>query len=415
MTRGIFGLVAVAAGMSVAACSADQELLPAAPNLHTVGPSTTCDFPHIKSIANKYFTGAQKKKVATLATQMSQAGAYSTTAKGKGFDIMAEIALTLPGTPARGSDLTNHLILCMFSRTSELDAYPLDWPEDFTIAVTPSQYGAYAVRGGPTDPTTAVLSRPLTAPFSGVAPLQTSTWPLMLDAIGTTNLPPNRVLLYGQPGPTSTSYVWKMVPHNADFAPLGIVGLCTEDPNAMVTEDGDLLRFEDAYFCPATSSLREGWSPFGLATRLFSPRALWAGSLNPGGLGGSTGGIRSEYGTEEIPPLSLAFLSQPLDTTVGQPIPSSPDGGIVVRGLAGTEAIPGTFITLAAEDNNGNPVVLTCSGGCTQEADASGEVNFGHPSLSKTGGYEFVATGSVTGRPGITVNQAISDRFNIRP
>jgi len=425
MTRGIFGLVAVAAGMSVAACSADQESLPAAPDFHTVGPSTTtCDFPHIKSIANKYFTGAQKKKVATLATQMSQAGAYSTTAKGKGFDIMAEIAtavrLNQAGTPSRGSDLTNHLILCMFSRTSELDAYPLTWPEDFTVAVTPSLHGAYDVRGGPAGPAGAVLSRPLSAPFSGVAPLTTSTsaaWEAMLSG----NPAPSRILLYGRPGSTSVSYVWKMVPHNANFAPPAIVGLCTEDPNAMVTEDGDFLRFEDAYFlipgvCSPTALLGQGWNPFRLATGLFSPRALWAGSLNPGGLGGSTGGIRSEYGAEEVV-VSLTLSPQPTDGTINQNIPP---GGFTVTARSAGEPVPGTTVTIQAVENNGSTVVLTCSTDddessdtCTAPAD-DGVAEFGELRLNKTGGYRLEVSAAVTGRPGLSVG-ITSNQFNIRP
>jgi hypothetical protein len=426
MARGLMGLMAVAAGMSVAACSADEESLPAAPSFHTITSSTTtCDFSHIKSIANKYFTGSQKKKVSTLATQMSQAGAYSTTAKNRGFDIMAEIASAVrtnqAGTPSRGSDLTNHLILCMFSRTSELDAYPLAWPEDFTVAVTPSLHGAYEVRGGPTDLTTPVLSRPLTAPFSGVAPLQTSTWPLMLDAIGTSNPPPNRILLYGQPGSTSTSYVWKMVPHNADFAPPAIVGLCTEDPNAMVTEDGAFLRFEDAYFlvpgvCSPTALLQHGWTPFRLARGLFSPRHLWAGSLNPGGLGGSTGGIRSEYGTEEVV-VSLTLSPQPTDGTINQSIPP---GDFSVSALSAGEPVPGTTVTLQAVENNGSTVLLTsslaaCTGDtCSAPVDANGVAHFGNLFINKTGGYRLAISAAVAGRPGLSVG-ITSNQFNIRP
>jgi len=421
MTRGIFGLVAVAAGMSVAACSADQESLPASPNFHTVGPSTTCDFPHIKSIANKYFTGAQKKKVATLVTQMSQADAYSLTAKNKGFDIMAEVALAVrnnqAGTPSRGSDLTNHLILCMFSRTTELSAYPLAWPEDFTVAVTPSLHGAYDVRGGASDLTGAVLSRPITAPFSGVAPLQSSSWPAMLGG----NAAPSRVLLYGQPGSTSVSYIWKMVPHDADFAPPGIVGLCTEDPNSMVTEDGDFLRFEDAYFlipgvCSPTALLQDGWNPFRLARGLFSPRHLWAGSLNPGGLGGSTGGIRSEYGTEEVV-VSLTLSPQPTDGTINQSIPP---GNFSVSALSAGEPVPGTTVTLQAVENNGSTVLLTsslaaCTGDtCNAPVDANGVAHFGNLFINKTGGYRLAISATVVGRPGLSVG-ITSNQFNIRP
>ncbi len=428
MTRGIIGLVAVAAGMSVAACSTDQESLPAAPDFHTVGPSTTtCDFPHIKSIANKSFTGSQKKRVATLITQMSQAPAFGSMAKDKGFDIMAEIALAVRnsqgGTPARWSDLTNHVILCAFDRSDLISpsgraAYPINWPEDFTVAVTPSLHGAYGVRGGSTDPVVdPVLSRPITAPFSGVAPLTTSTWPSTLSG----NPAPKRILIYGRPGSTSISYDWKMVPHNANFAPPAIVGLCTEDPNAMVTEDGDFLRFEDAYFlipgvCSPTALLGQGWNPFRLATGLFSPRALWAGSLITGGLGGSTGGIKSEYGTEEVVVI-LTLSAQPTDGFVGQNIPP---GGFTVTAHSGGEPVPGTTVTLQAAENNGATVLLTCSESsetgdtCSALVDADGVADFGELQLNKTGGYRLEVSAAVAGRPGLSVGTT-SNQFNIRP
>jgi len=41
--------------------------------------------------------------------------------------------------------------------------------------------------------------------------------------------------------------------------------------------------------------------------------------------------------------------------------------------------------------------------------------NFGSVVISKTGGYRFRASATVAGRPGVPVNEAISNRFNVRP
>jgi hypothetical protein len=116
------------------------------------------------------------------------------------------------------------------------------------------------------------------------------------------------------------------------------------------------------------------------------PRPLSAsGLMNPGGLGGSTGGIGSEFGPQEIPPVDLTFLSQPADATVNTPILSTTGGSIIVQESAGGQVIPGTLITLQAIDNNGATVQLSCPSGCIdREADDSGVVNFGTPTLNKT-------------------------------
>lgn len=420
----------IAAALAAVGCGEQREPLPAAPEYHTVTSLLSgCDFNHIKTLANKVFTNsAQKQRVNSLITQMKQAGAYTTTAKARGFDIMAEIAVAVHnnrvGTATRGSDLTNHLILCMFNPGSEAAAYPASFPEDFTVAVTPLLHGAYEVPGTSTGNSDAVCSRPLPVSppcsgFSGMAPLGTGEWSQYA-----------RVLVYGRPGSTSQSYNWKVVPANAQFTPTVVVGVCVTDPTALLHEENvGLLLFVDAGFLSATCSptaMLDDWSLHGLAsglarwgTGLFSPRALWGATIvNPGGLGGSTGGIKSEFGPQQVV-VTLTFQTQPLDATVSAPIPTAPAGGIVVHETSSGEAVPGTRVSLEAVDNNGVPADLTCpalpGGVCSALADANGDAAFGSPQIDKTGAYRLVASATVDGRPGIPVNQATSNKFNIRP
>ena len=392
---------------------------------------TVCDFRAINKFVTSYFGGPEAKVVKGLVALMETAGAGSDNAQDRGFDVMVHIADNVDdGNPnfADASSLTNSLLVCMFSDTADLpESFPENF-EDFTVATDPDSNGGYAVRGGATDPSLNVLSRPLDHPFSGIAPAGTTTWPQMLSG----NDPPARILVYGRPGSTNLTYDWKVVPRSAAFSPPAIVGVCIDKetvPTSLLHEEHvGLLRFVDAAFlisgvCSPTALQSSAW-PLRVARSfmrwgadLFAPRSLSASStVDPGGLGGSTGGIRSVFGPQEIPPVDLTLLSQPADATVNIPIPSTTGGSFVVQESAGGQGIPGTLITLQALDNNGANVQLSCPGGCIErEADADGFVDFGNPTLNKTGGYRFVASGSVAGRPGITVNPTTSVRFNVRP
>ncbi|HEU5262789.1 MAG TPA: hypothetical protein VFU41_15320 [Gemmatimonadales bacterium] len=444
MTRPRMNLLAVVAGLMAVACGEQRESLPAAPEFHIVtGSSSGCDFIHIKKLANQFFTNSsQRQTVSRFVTEMKQAFGtddYSPTVKAYGFDIMAEIAAAVHnsqvGTATSGSDLTNHLILCMFDPTLEAAAYPVTFPENFTVSLTPLAHGAYEVPRSSTGASDAVCSRPLPVSppctgFSGIAP-SSGSWST------TTIVPGGRVLIYGRPGEGPQVYTWKVVPASAQFSPDLIVAVCV-DPNAapaalLHEQNVGLLPFVDAGFmlpglCSSTALLNGGWSTFSVArglarwgTGLFTPRPLWAGTVvNPGGLGGSTGAIRSDFGPQDVV-VDLRFLSQPQDATVGQPIPTSPPDGLKVQETSAAGVVPSTTITLQAADNNGSTVSLTstlaaCSGDtCSAPADANGVANFGSVTISKTGGYRFRATATVAGRPGVPVNEATSNQFNVRP
>jgi len=379
-----------------------------------------CDFRAINKLVQSYFGAAEAKVVKGLVSQMQDAGAGSTAAQDRGFDAMTHIASNVNAGNAgftNASALTNGLLACMFADAADL---PATFPEDFSIATTPALHGAFAVRGGTTDPVTEeVLSRPLNAPFSGIAPPSISTWPGVL----TGNPGTRRVLVYGQPGSTPQTYDWRVVPRSTVFAPEVVVGVCL-DPFAKATsllheEHFGLLPFVNVPFldlatCSPVASRSSAW-PLQFARSLarwgmdvFGPRPLAASNaLLLGGLGGSTGGIRSEFGEQQVDTVLLAFTVQPSDVHVNQVITPA----IVVQA---TDAVTGAVsVTFTAVDNNGVPALL--GGTLTQVTNAAGLATFADVTQAKTGGYILTAGGSVGGRPAIAVVESRSARFNVRP
>ena len=420
---------AVAVAMlSVWGCGDRRQTLPPGPHMQLAAPPSgggiVCDFRAINKLVQSYFGAAEAKVVKALVSQMQDAGAGSTAAQDRGFDAMTHIASNVDAGNADFTDasaLTNGLLVCMFTSAADL---PATFPEDFTIATTPTLHGAYAIRGGATDPLTAVvLSRPLDAPFSGVAPPSSSTWPGVLAG----NPVPRRILVYGRPGSHPQTYDWRIVPRSTVFAPEVVVGVCV-DPFAKATsllheEHFGLLPYVNVPFldlstCSPVASRPSAWplqfarSLAGWGTAVLGPRPLSAGSaLVVGGLGGSTGGIRSEFGDQQVDTVLLAFTVQPSDVQVGQVIRPA----IVVRAtdaVTGTP-VPNVSVTLAAVDNNGVPALL--GGTLTQVTNAAGLATFGDVTQVKTGAYVLTAVGSVGGRPAIAVAEVRSARFNVRP
>ena len=423
------GVVVALVALGAVGCGERSQPLPPGPSMQVAALSsggTSCDFKAINKLVTSYFSGPEAKVVKRFVSQMQDASADSTR-RDRGFDVMTHIASNVDsGNPdfADASSLTNGLLVCMFSDTADL---PATFPDpDFTVATDPLEHGAYAVRGGATDPLSApVFSRPLTAPFSGIAPSGLNTWPDVLSD----NPPPARVLVYGMPGSQPQTYEWRVVPRSSEFSPPVIVGLCI-DANLSTTslvheEHVGLLPFvEVAFLNPATNPAT--CSPFAtqswgmqVASRLarwgidfLGPRPLSASVLlNPGGLGGSSGGIKSEFGPQVVSTVTLTFVVQPTDVTVDSVITPP----VVVRATAAgdTTSVPNVIITLAAVDNNGVPAVL--QGTLTDTTDASGTVTFDDLSETKTGGYRLTASGSVIGRPRIAVPAVGSTRFNVRP
>jgi len=423
----VTGIGVVVVALAGIACSDRIQPVPAAPLMQAAAPPSgplTCDFKSLSQLATHYFGGSEAKAMRDLISQMQAAGAFSVTAKDRGFDVMAHIAANVKAgntDVADASSLTNGLLVCMFSDPADL---PATFPEDFTIATDPADSGGYDVRGGTSDLTDAVLSRPFGGSFSGVAPCATITCtsPNTWTGILSSNLPPKRVLVYGEPGLLPNTYEWRVVPRSAAFSPPAIVAVCLDaggNGTSLIHENESLLPFVDAVFLPTCSGLvMQSWSSqfasrmarWGMA--LLGPPSLSATTfLNPGGLAGSTGGIHSVFGPQVVASVTLTFTVQPTDVTVNQII--TPPVVVLVTAAGTTTPVPNVQITLSAVNNNGTPAIL--QGTLTKTTDATGTVTFNDLLETKTGAYTLVASGTVNGRPAIGVPLTTSIRFNVRP
>jgi len=133
--------------------------------------------------------------------------------------------------------------------------------------------------------------------------------------------------------------------------------------------------------------------------------------LNPGGLGGTKSGIRTQFGPKVVANVTLTFTQQPTSTKVNTLI--SP--AVKIRATdAGGATVPNVSITLGAINNNGANVVL--NGTTTQTTDATGVATYNDLSENKAGGSSLIViNASVGGRPAITVSKPASAKFNIAP
>lgn len=420
MSRWTSGGLAIVALAGVAACDRAQPTASTEPAVAAAAVTSTCSFRTLQRLATRYFGGQEASDVRSLLRAMEAAGPTTAIGRSLGFDVMVHVASNVKAgnrDPADASSLTNNLLACMYADEADL---PLTFPEDFGVATDPAQPGGYEVRGGPMDLQGPVLSRPLSASFSGVAPVGTNTWAEVLDG----NPAPARVLFYGKPGPEPQTYDWKVVPRQTAFSPPVMVGLCIDADVAatsMVREEGvGLLPFVEVPFLDLNScsaGAAEGTS-VRLLNRLthWGAGVLWPRSLSArvvvfAGLGGSTGGIGSVFGQEQVDSVTLSFVVQPTDATVNQVITPA----VVVRAtVAGTATpVPSVAVTLAAQENFGNGADL--QGTLTQSTDATGSATFADLSETKVGGYVLMATGVVSGRQAILVSMVRSVRFNVRP
>jgi len=236
-------------------------------------------------------------------------------------------------------------------------------------------------------------------------------------------------LIYGRPvSGSTTSYDWKTVPHNSNFDPMVIVGICIDPTSATTSLLNDdavgLLPFADAPFlvpgtCSPSTALFDADGPAMFAQRLlrmgaslFGPRALWAAALNPGGLGGTKGGIRTVFGSKVVANVTLTFVQQPTSTKVNAVIAPAVTIRATVQGQTAT--VPNVSITLGAVNNNGATVLL--GGTTTQITDANGVATYNDLSENKSGASKLIVINAQVGsRPAIPVKSVTSAKFNIAP
>ena len=416
MKRWILSGVVLAGGVMVIACGDQRSDAPAGPAASLTALTTlpVCDLTQTSSLVAQYFNSADAKTARDLIDQMAAAGVGTVAARDRGFNIIALIARNAKegtgGDASAASDLINKATACMFQDLAEL---PETYPEDYTIAITTAAAGGLGVRGGATDAATdPVLSR---GSFSGVAPQAGTMWATTLSG----NAAPKRVAFYGRPGSTAQTYDWKVLPRNASFSPPVVVGVCVdntiETSGLLHEEHVGLLTYTPAYFldpefCSSVTS-RSAVSAF---TRqlaaLFLPRPLVASGLTRG-IGGSSGGIGSEFGVNDVPNVSLSFsLQPPTSVTVGQTFK------VEVRATDPTTGatVGGTRVSIIAVNNNGTPKTL--HGTLTQTTTNAGIATFGDLwfDAASTGGFRLVVGGDVPDRA-IDVGQATSTKVNAKP
>ena len=435
----------------VVGCGDQQSRLPEQPNMPPPsfappsggGFSTNCSFPTANQLAGSYFTNNDTARVVRgLITDMKSAGARTPAARGIGFDVFEHVSKNVTANPdeATGSALVNEIIKCMFS---DANAWPATYtaaipgPEDFTVSLDATLNGAFEVRSSTID-NTPVRAR--LDSYSAVAPSQLSSWSSVLS----TNPAPNRVLFYGRPSieqvgvNPKTFYNWKVVARNTIFDPALLVGVCLdafENQKAMVRRQDQIsisfLPFADAWFlepgdnCEVhTANQAAPWQQlaqgaFRFGTELLGPRPLAASAVvNPGGLGGSTGGIRTDYGPEVVDSVFLRFVDQPHDARV---CPAAVCAGsqtispfTVIATWHGF-AVGGVRVTVVPIDNNGTTVALL--GAATLVTGEDGTVTYTDLGLTKPGGYRLVTNAElvVSRSADIVVPHVESTRFNIRP
>jgi hypothetical protein len=418
---GAFGFFAIG-------CSEKAEGPPTGPEFHTIlNTSSPCDFQHIGQLANSFFKPPRQQVVKGLVDTLAAKSLYSVAEKNAGFDIMLAMDSALnvdaPSTvadPAAGSNLINHLLLCMYNPTSEAGAYPASFPDTFNVALTASLTGAFAHRTSGTAPVYA-RSATSTFGFSGIAPLSPG-W----GVTGT----PARVVFYGRPATTGTSvdpltYDWRTIPHNASFNPEIIVAVCvdaqaTGNTTLMLNEQGvAVLSFVDAGFLPppacssSNTALLGGNRPFqlargliGLGSRLFTPTPLMAAVLNPGGVGGTSKRCCSKVGVKPVPSVSatLSNVKNRIQANIER-------FSLLVTAKAGTDFVNGTKFTLSTTVNSGTNTSVRvalpgtpCSQGAVPEGitgtgtNSAGTYLFTNLCFTNTGNVYIVGTANVEGR-----------------
>jgi hypothetical protein len=422
-------------------CSEKADGPPTGPEFHTIiDESSGCDVGHLSQLANFFFKqprqGVVKNLVDLLGTQNTQ-DPYGVNAKNTGFNIMAQVEAAVndatSGDPAVGSDLINHLLLCMYNPSSEASSYPETFPESFTISLTQtsSAHGAFGERSGAS--VSAVLSRPLSAPYTGVAPPTSSTkWGDLI----TNN--PHRVVYYGRPDLTDDTklrYEWKSIPRGVNLgSSYVIVGFCLDaatQTTTMIVEQSTggtaVQAYADAYFltptvtgtCSPNLAVLAGTSPFQLAHRLFhygmdllSPSPLMAAVLTTGV--GSKTKCCSVFGPTSVGSVDLAVTpsikgTPSIPTTLKVNTQKFP---LTVTTKSGNTPVNGVRITLSTGTNNGTPTTIRKAASATadckaappavgvtgEDGNAAGTYDFPFLCITSTGGVFVTITADVADR-----------------
>lgn len=432
MNRPLKLLTALAVGALAASCGETHQQVPTAatPSFAQSTLGSTCSFSAMNSDIAKFFSSSTQQKLvkglqSTMQTYWSANNVSAT--QNAGYDIFAQIAAAVDsgnvGTVSSGSNLVNEVTACMFFDSSQL---PADFPHDYTTALTPSAEGGFAVRGGASDPSDPVLAR---TGVSGIAPVDPFTWTEEIDSCHTVPNPPARVLFYGEPTPiTPYAYTWSVIPANATFLPGLLVGLCDPGNTYMIySSEGSILPYQPVDFvsgiCATASAPTNLWQKsLAVGKRLISqllPSPLDAATLGLPGASAQTTGF-STFTLYDVNTVTVTFAVQPHDATV-LPTGTCPTGPIgdpydvgPVSVQVTKNGIPVGGVTIALTQINNNGTPATICGHTFGTTDDNGNLTLDGIGLTKTGAYQLVASGGVTGR-NISSTGGTSNKFNIRP
>jgi hypothetical protein len=437
-----------AVGFFAIGCNEKAEGPPTGPDFHTIlNKSSGCDAQHISQLANSYFGMNRQKAVKPLVDGLAASIFYSGAAKNYGFDIMAHVDSAVKelsaGSASVGSDLLNHLLLCMYNpTTSDSLSYPESFPESFTVALTTtaSAHGAFGERSGTSvGASVAVVSRPTSAPYTGIAPPEGSSWQSIIPASVLPRNDPQRVVLYGSPATPADgqTYDWRSIPHNASFSPNIIIGFCVDPsthPTSMVLEkDVAVLAFAGAYFltpgsCSYDLAALDATNPFQLAHRLvrfgtglLAPRPLMAAVLLTGS-GGTKSKCCSKLGPKDVPSVSATL------SNVKSRIKVNTDTfSITATAKSGSDFVNGTKVTLSTTVNSGTntfirvkPSTGSCSLGAVPEGitgsgtNSPGTYVFKNLCFTNTGNVYVIGSFDVVGVNDTPVT-AKSNKINVIP
>jgi hypothetical protein len=347
-----------------------------------------CDFKTINDLVRNYLHTSVRPQVKVLLTQMETAFRSGDLggATNRGLDVLVFVenaAKTgVSGTPAAGSSLVNGVLAC----TNLGATLPLDFTQELGT-------GAFAVRGGPSDPTGPVTSRDSLA---GIGLQTGATWAGVLG---------RRALLFGEPDPTATfnellvgsAYDWSTLPALPAVNPGAIMGFCVSNfvPQLRVerVETGGahtLLFLKNASFfltCPS------GLIASDPSTNLAGP------------VGGSVKGF-SDFGPVDALGIVPSYLSQPSTVQAGAII--TPGVRLLMQGNGGTP-LPEVSITISLVTVSGSG---TLSGTLTKVTDTPGIETFPDLRVSAPGTYALLATASLTGYATV---QLQSVNFTVTP
>lgn len=383
MRSSFHGFTIVAAATLLFAGCADSR------QSETTGPATlattqaTCQFTIIPDLMRMYLAPADQAIARPLIIQMENFFNNGDLARAtdKGFDILALIEAATnagrqAGSPAAGSNFANAILACMSVGQPAL-------PIDFSGALGA---GAFAVRGGPTDPTGPVISRDN---FSGVG-LQESTWQAVFG---------KRILIFGIPNPNTifnellvgAPHTWSTLPPSPVINPGAVIGFCVTNPGRYRVEESHQTTPHSILFLRDASSF------------LTCPAPIAPAALGP--VGGSAGGF-SDFAPVDPVAINLAYLVQPSNVQAGQVI--APAVRIQSTGNGGTPLPEVAFVlSLVRISGNGN-----LSGSLRKLTGPTGIETFNNLRVSQPGTYALLVTASAVGFGTVTLQ---SNQFTVTP